>query len=57
MLFIGSVAHLGERIVRNDEAASSILVGSTNKINIVVGQTRLFGFAQNDLSNIDEASM
>ena len=25
----GSVAHLGERIVRNDEVASSILVGST----------------------------
>ena len=25
----GAVAHLGERIVRNDEVASSILVGST----------------------------
>ena len=24
---------------------------------LVVGQTRLFGFAQNDLSNIDEASV
>ena len=28
---------------------------SNNKF--VVGQTRLFGFAQNDLSNIDEASI
>ena len=26
---IGAVAHLGERVVRNDEVASSILVSST----------------------------
>jgi len=27
---LGAVAHLGERVVRNDEVASSILVSSTN---------------------------
>jgi len=27
---VGAVAHLGERVVRNDEVASSILVSSTN---------------------------
>lgn len=53
----GSIAHLEERIVRNDEVASSSLVGSTRLNKIVVGQTHLFGFAQNDLSNIDEASV
>ena len=30
----GAVAHLGERIVRNDEVASSILVSSTTFMRI-----------------------
>ncbi len=32
----GAVAHLGERIVRNDEVASSILVSSTKRSDFVV---------------------
>jgi hypothetical protein len=30
----GAVAQLGERVVRNDEVGSSILLGSTTSINM-----------------------
>ena len=53
----GSVAQLGERIVRNDEVVGSIPIRSTKKIKFVVVQSHLSGFAQNDLSNIDETSV
>ena len=46
----GSIAHLEERIVRNDEVASSSLVGSTRLNKSVVVQSHLFKIGQNDLS-------
>ena len=46
----GSIAHLEERIVRNDEVASSSLVGSTRLNTTVVVQSHLFKIGQNDLS-------
>ena len=49
----GSIAHLEERIVRNDEVASSSLVGSTRLNKSVVVQSHLFKIGQNDLSSID----
>ncbi len=39
ILSTGSVAHLGERIVRNDEVGSSSLLRSTINMKIVVGQS------------------
>jgi hypothetical protein len=37
----GAVAQLGERRVRNAKVGSSILLGSTNSINLLVGHIRL----------------
>lgn len=41
---LGAVAHLGERVVRNDEVASSILVSSTIfvKVNLHIRWGFLF---------------
>ena len=46
----GSVAHLGERLVRNEEVAGSIPVGSTIFLLFVVVQSHLSEVGQNDVS-------
>ena len=53
----GSIAQLGERLVRNEEVGGPNPLRSTKTNHNVVGQTHLSGFAQNDLSSIDEASV
>ena len=46
----GSIAQLGERLVRNEEVAGPNPVGSTIMNSIVVVQSHLFKIGQNDLS-------
>ena len=51
---IGAVAHLGERVVRNDEVASSILVSSTILREITIIYWTLFTkLSINDINQLD----
>jgi hypothetical protein len=38
----GAVAQLGERLVRNEEVVSSILIGSTNSLSAAVRRSSIF---------------